>query len=569
MKNILLHKLCKWIIASSTGLIAVPVALLAIIVSLNTNIFKDSNKSVVELSRLETHYNLLEEQKQIQKDSLAILHPIKIQKDENKYCHILVIDRTYSTSSTTTENNLSGFKQYVKDAINKDNQNQRKIEIDDIEKLFKKNGWEFSTKNTLTLNFYQSLLDEVRNQENNNTNNFLVCFFDGDKCTYPLDVQNKKEYLSMGGHTWIKTQSNRIDSVENDIIKLAQENLLYPTQKSTEQKSNFEIMFSEINALCNELFHGNHIIVTVISDFDHDFDKKSADEWERIVGTALRREENISRQYNLICYPASATRKNSADILLSIIQKHINGFDNLITIDLNNYGNSKFNEFEKNMFKKRMAACFSPINRHNSIPFHYPKENQQGVKTAKTRIQLPQSGEWRITNYSYNETSETKNYHYLNDKGIITFAKINGGYINSTQDSILIIEIPYNLQTTAEDYKLEFTTNNGETFVSYPIDFKEYMKNQIPNYAIALLDLLCVLIILIVVAGTFLLYENKNNYFDTPINKILYGILIGIIYALLFFIVWNFKYLWLSITSIIICITAIATIYSILTGKQR
>jgi hypothetical protein len=68
----LLYKLCKWVVASSTGLIAVPVALLAIIVSLNTSIFKDSDKSVRELLRLETHYNLLEEQKQIQEDSLAI-----------------------------------------------------------------------------------------------------------------------------------------------------------------------------------------------------------------------------------------------------------------------------------------------------------------------------------------------------------------------------------------------------------------------------------------------------------------------------------------------------------------
>jgi hypothetical protein len=91
------------------------------------------------------------------------------------------------------------------------------------------------------LNFYQSLLDELRNQ-NNNTNNFLVCFFDGNKCTYPFDSYNKKDFLTIGEHKWIKTDSNRTDSVENDILKLAQENLLDFDQTRCSQKSNFETL---------------------------------------------------------------------------------------------------------------------------------------------------------------------------------------------------------------------------------------------------------------------------------------------------------------------------------------
>ena len=158
MEDTLLHKLLKWIVASSVGLLALPISVFIIIFSLYPDLGTDKN---FNLFKLKSYYDICYrvDSKYVKENAFLINSNIEkevfnfknslfpspclqceqnvfqsaIKKNaENKKKHILLIDHTLSTYLDSS-NFINVRKQLI---TNLSNQQQTKINIKDVRKLF-------------------------------------------------------------------------------------------------------------------------------------------------------------------------------------------------------------------------------------------------------------------------------------------------------------------------------------------------------------------------------------------------------------------------------------------------
>ena len=554
----LVYKLCKWVVASSIGLIAIPIACLAIIVTLYTGLFKgDIKKDKDSMLRIETYYNSFHYQKQIKEDTLTIstldiennkrFSTIEITENKTQYTHILVIDRTGSTENEPLNDKLTTFYGYVKNSF---------LPNIDVDKIEKKNGnKKLSIKHLLSLRYYQELRNKVWDESNyNNTKKIIPVYFDGEKFTYPLDKRYeitkefKPEYYS----------TTNKDSVRDFIETRTLNDKLILTGY---HESDFTLLLKEIQKLCS-YFKDDTVILTVISDFLHD--KKEVNIGESSIENFKKETSNIF-QYNLIyCPPANLIKREKSKKLISLLEKHIKGFDNIVTIDLMDYNNQNLENDLINVFDKKISGCLSPIQVNDKdIHFYYPRYNIQGLDMAKAEIHIKNNGKnfsWRIAS-PIDEDKEYLCSYSVNENKINkkTFALNKHCDDLNAKDSILFIEMRYNPKIESNNYRLEIYQDGGNS-VAYPIKLLEYMSSDVViKYGINLLNILCLFIIIIVLSGSFLLsrfiYIKKDKIktsftFCGIIVELL--IIIGLLSWLIGFVLWAWKrYVWLIITNII------------------
>lgn len=128
-------KWAKWFVNNSISLLAIPFTVLAIIVSLHTDLFKDTSKDkkVSEYFKIGTFYDLFDKQKKIESKNIPIKE-IEVESDVNRYTHIIYIDRTYSTKDFK-EDAYSNFKQNIRDSILSGGRYANHINISDSDSL--------------------------------------------------------------------------------------------------------------------------------------------------------------------------------------------------------------------------------------------------------------------------------------------------------------------------------------------------------------------------------------------------------------------------------------------------
>jgi hypothetical protein len=551
----LIYSLCKWVVANSTGLIAIPVALLAIIVSLYTGLFKENindDRNFARMLKIKTYYELFEKQKHIDEDK--IVSNINIKENNAQYTHILVIDRTGSTSNRVLDSKLDLLYNRIK------NDFLPNIAIENIEK--QNNSRKLSMKHLLVLRFYQELRNEAWDNNNfNNTKQIAIIHFDGERFSYPPPDKTYKNTKEYNFHTTTDKYMvrNLIETRINDELLL-----------TGNHSSDFAAMFNEIQKLCNSK-SGDSIILTVISDFCHD--KQSENIEESLIENFKRNTSNIS-QYNLIyCPPTDPNDRTKSESLVNLLQKHIHGLDNIITIDLALYDNIYLENDLIDIFDKKILGCFSPININaQKIDFYYPKyNNSQGLITANAEIKIKNQGKdfsWRIATPTYQKNDNCNHVisYSINEKNANkrTFALNRHWHSLKANDSILFIDMRYDHAIETDEYRIEII-QDGKDFMAYPIQLREYMPKVVASYGNGLLNILCLFIILIIAAGTVLLCKNRNKYFGTTGNIICSVLLLLVIFISLLFIVWDFQYQYLSIASTsLYLIPSIAILYCII-----
>ena len=546
LDSTLCYRLCKWVVSSSMSLIAVPVALLAILVSIFTNLFKEdisdsgNNES---LFRLETYYKLFEKQNQISDDTLNV-STIYVKENKTQYTHILVIDRTGSTNNQVLDSKSDLLYNHIKETF------LPNIFIDEIEK---QNGnKKLSIKHLLTLRFYQELRNEVSDNNNfNNVNKIAVVYFDGEQFTYP---PLNKSYQYTKEYNFHPTEDKEV--VRELIESRIKDKLLLDGTHS----SDFPALFKEIQKLCSDNSN-EKIILTIISDFHHD--KQDINIGESTIENFKENTSNIS-QYNFIyCPPSNLQYRVKSDNLISLLEKHTRGFDNIITIDLGDYDNSNLENDLIDIFDKKILGCFSPINfdgDRETIKFYYPKYNAQGLITAKSEIKIKNQGKdfsWRIATPSSqkNENNSFTILYSVNDKNAKkkTFTLNKHWHSLNARDSTIFIEMRYDPAIKIDEYKMEVFQNDGKNFIAYPIKLLEYMPKVISKYGNSLLNILCCIIIVFAFAGSLLLYKGKDEYFGNLKNKVFSSALIAILFIAILLVLWSTKYLFLLITCITIC----------------
>jgi hypothetical protein len=566
-------RVVKWIIGSATGLIAIPIAFLAILVSLYTDLFKDNVSEDNKRVRLETYYDLFDTQQQISNDSLDISKDnnkrysnISVVENKTPYTHILVIDRTGSTNDNELDNQLTEFYQRVKISY------LPNINIHNINKKFAK-GKNLPIKHLIVLRYYQELIDEVGGGINpNNSKKILIAYFDGDSknpnipVTYPLDPIMPNVNINANNH--IFEQTNNQSSVMNFVNKITTDTLFLRGNHT----SDFNALFDEIGNLC-KANASDSIILTIVSDFYHDKDI-SKNVSEKKIEDFKKNTQNVF-QYNIIYCPSSnLEHKIKSDELINLLQKHTKGVNNLISIDLTDY--QRLEDALMDMFDKKIANCFSPININNqNIKFFYPKYNSQGVLTAKAEVRLKNNTKgysWRIATPVYRKNDDCDfivSYSVNDNTRFKTTFALNRHY-NQQQatDSILFLDIRYNSQLEENEYRLEIMQDGNKNFVAFPIHLYEYMPKIVAEYGIGLLNILCILIILIEIACLILLlrfvYTNKTKLTDKKRFWIIFIELILFLvgYGIMLYITWG-KYCWLIVTSVVTVFCILLSIWLI------
>ncbi|MCL2650070.1 MAG: ABC transporter permease [Candidatus Azobacteroides sp.] len=505
LRNSVLLAICRWIIGNAVSLVAIPITVLAIIVSLHTDLFKETSKHVGDVSdyfKISTYYDVFEKQIDMQNDSLAPKQDINIKQDSvTKYTHIIYIDRTYSTK--INENLFSIFKTQI----------QESIEIGE-EKLHL-NIKNDSLKNCLFAYFLQKLFVE-KEKTFCNVNRMYVRFFDGNICQPYDKFNNPPDGIYRPENEYLDIQKIDKEKFDKELSKLLNISLLTPglnNKQRQDQKSNFDALFGDLAKQCKKL-KDYKLIVTIISDFDHDYDQISFDDLREKIPQYFAKQKKIIRQYNLIAYPPSSATSHLSDTLLNSINEYIIDYDNVIKIDLKNYGNNFINKEEtkwnvkwKNFDSQYNAAFYSTNMDENSvIDFNYPKGNAKGISIATARIVFRgDCSQWRLTDYSGDEKIGTNKYRYYlgidgEDENCIVNATYNDCEIN--KDIFIEINIQNELQKELKEskYKLEITTTDGR-MLSYPIEFKESIQGKLPNFGKWLLNILWIIIVLIFISS--------------------------------------------------------------------
>jgi hypothetical protein len=471
--SILLH-ICKWATNNVASLIAIPIAVLAIIVALYTDLFKEKSKEdigVLGYFKIETYYNTFEAQKGGSQQPLPVKE-ISYNKDSTSYSHIVFIDKTLSLNDTLIEKEFVDFKNYVKNTLSKrDDKSLNEVK-------------DFKLKNILFHNFLQMILTEKANKR---INNLCVYFFDGE-------TVDSHKFKKLPGSANSDAVLN-VESISEDELRVLLDSLLQqPLFNDNEIDSNFKILFNEIKVKCsiNELKNDN-IIITIISDFDHNFDSPNQRNWDRIIKDNISRDvDSANRQYNLIILPTDETRKENSKKIVQTIQKHIVGCDNIVDINLEDFCNNNLDEYEKQNFENNIKAGFYSKNTSNSntIYFYYPKENIIGFKVAEANIKFQKIKEWRLI--CSDNIDDNFNYYI---KGNRKTGSINGDYVKNNIGDTIKVEMGFTPKINNEQqFRLEIVTQEGN-ILTYPIEFKEYMQGKFPDFGIWVLNILCIIII--------------------------------------------------------------------------
>jgi hypothetical protein len=492
--------LCKWFANNTVGLVGIPITVLAIIVSLYTDVFRtetDEIKASYNYFQMRTYFALFERQKGISTaDSLLPLKKIEGIKDTvKKYTHIVYIDRTHSTNLRENEEKFSAFKTRIKQDISAGGEDKLHLKTDNINSL----------KECLLAYFLQQLLLE-QDDSSCNTRRLYVRFFDGNKCS-PHEFVLEDNVVNVPEDNYID-----LGRIEKRTFRKHLKNLLecsFLTKQSTvsTQKSNFDVLFKDMQNRCKEEGSETNYIITIISDFEHDdITNISVEELEKSISSYFSKKNSIIRQYNLIAFP---TANNS---LLNTIKNHIYNYDNIIKIDVDKFGNDAINNNStiwENFVFQYDAAFHSISDKGSSIKFYHPRRNPRNVEFAKAKISFNKCKKWRLVTHEGKNKAVYK--YFVGDRNNSTNT-VNGTEYNicdTTKVTLIHIEKPlqhiddmeYRLEVVTTDKKIEY----------YPIEFSGYMKNQVPDLAITLLWILVIILIICCVFVTiYLIAKNAK-----------------------------------------------------------
>jgi len=527
LRNSLVLAICRWIINNAVSLVAIPVTVLAIVVSLNANLFKETSSKVRGTSdyfKIDTYYKFFEKQENIQIDSMVPKQEIHIIPDTTtKYTHLIYIDRTYSTK--IKEELFSVFKTRIRASVEIGEENRHlNIEND-------------SLKNCLFAYFLQKLFLE-KGKAFCNVNRIYIRFFDGNICSpYMFNSPPKGIYRPENEYLDVqKITEDKFDEELSNLLKFPLLTLGLNETRKQDQKSNFDTLFCDLSRQCKKFTKDNKLIVTIISDFDHDDSAKiSFNNLREKIPLYFSKKKEIIRQYNLIVYPPSSATAHLSDTLINAINGYIIDYDNVIKIDLKNFGNdfikdeTKWNKKWENFDSQYNASFYSTnMDKDFIIEFYYPKKNVKGIDMPYAKISFKNCLQWRLIDNSKDEKISSNRYMYSIENKEDVDCYINGN--RNICDTTTYTRIDVSMQNEPQiesKYKLEVVTNDGR-ILSYPIEFKEYIQGKLPNFGIWLLNILQIIIVFIFISTLIVWIYHYYEFIYSNRRKIETFFILGI-----------------------------------------
>jgi len=568
MKNSILYKLLKWMLGGSAiTFFAILISVVLFIFGRYPDLLEYRDTEFGFCTPLKDYYNFFS-------DTTIKTSIISTTSNDTQYCHILIIDRTMSTLGIN-EDGLAILKDSLSDKLFCNNRqgNIFCLDRDTIrvanERVFEntRKKFSFTIQHYLILHYYKKLVSDTRN------NAIIVGFFDGDTTKTGLD------YYPIGktSDPYIPLPANARDDIFH---KLCKEPLMIPEEylknilKHGSQISDFHEMFDEINRLVqqNVSLQNANIILTIISDFDHD-EKTRPEITDEEIAIFKRnncddnRGENNNKisQYNFIhCIPSDPAKKEKSEELIKKLMKEIEGCVNLVQIsteifnkvDPTNHYNFLDNEF---------MECLNPIidaKKCSKIMFNYPIINSQGIETTKARIQLPVNFKWKIKTLPHYEDA-TFFISYSLGEDAIEKTKIHSlpqVEFQDTKDNTLYFEIETGALNDILKKRIRLKTiskdaTGNDVYGIHSFKFLEAnVSDSFKDLAKTILDALCFSLILIFISGTCLLcYYLKDGERASCANWLLniFGmiLILGISFYVARYLLYpHGKVMWLKIS---------------------
>jgi hypothetical protein len=512
----------EWLFRTIT-IVMIGVSILSIIVSIDGNIFdkkirtftqnkKDSTQNGYKWRNMlnpKTYINFFEEQKKLS-DGENIDSIIFEKKDTTTYNHLIVIDRTMSTVFTDTKETHQFCKSLWKSVKNNNSELTKKIDSTDIKKI-------------LGAELYFHIL-------NNLSVSFCNVFYDGTKDGVPkfkVGVDNPHlEWIS-------KDTQNKLQV----LYKLIEDGI-YKNENG--QKTDIKQVFKEIDSLCNMM----HIILTIVSDFDHEWFKEKGDnnisntDIEELLQAIKTKPEQINIVYFV---PKDETKRKRSDELVKKLRRNIRGTEqNYIEISTERFKDEIFTKEEFINFETALTQCFSYIHCDTIKPikFYHPRDNKD-FNTAECKLKISTEDStsyyyWRITTPFQQDISHKEGIFKVGHKQS-TF-DINGAWHKQKISETLLLKFPLTSRIHSEQFNLELVQDR--ICKRYTIQFEEYIPYSIADLGLLLIYGILLTLFFFVLIYTIYMGCKKGN----PAN--LYGIPRVVYFLFSVVIFWLWLCLW-------------------------
>ena len=559
MEDTLLHKLLKWIVASSVGLLALPISVFIIIFSLYPDLVTVDD---FKLFKLKSYYNICDVAR---KDT--IVSKIEFQNkyiNRKKYNQYLFIDATLSTkiSDEGKINFKNSLKKYLerKDTLNNKSFSVQLKETDSIKMYL----------------FYTLIKNYVI------TNNFDTLFI----------------YYYKGEHSYVN--SNLIKLTNNDFSKNQYGNFPY------REKLKENIIMHEINQQTNFRFiidsiipqfikKDPHNILTIFSDFYHDDIKKTPKVLYRDY-LFLQNHTKIYK-YNFIALwsdDQSTKRKISQNELLRDFQLHLDGIKKTDYVFLDKYNEDYYNSNDDNL---ELLTMFDVDigDLKDTVTFSATITNELGYNEGIAKVILKNTNKhsfhWRIKHtfstdnnvfqgYKKFENNKDNSFYLQNmtESHIFPFISYTDKFSKKRYfyrpfyenecDSLLYLTLKLDSNCNYDDYKIAICSIDSNNYYHTECVIKVrkiFIDNKQKEILTVICDIFCILLIIILIAIEWLFYQSfydyKKHIYKHNFSSLLFWffgiLLLGGIIVFLLTIVYSAYNFWLPKLIIIIIILAI------------
>jgi hypothetical protein len=528
MKDTILHKLLKWIVASSVSLLALPISVFIIIFSLYPDLIDVGD---FDISKLRSYYNLCDaaiQDSTFIRDHPDTLYRNGISKNHKNKHHLLVIDQTLSTI----------FKDIELGSLGKD-----------LIKSIRESGKSQIDTTSIKELIYIKLIDAFK--FDNNCDSLSVFFYNGDKNQSEASwVECNKEAYSTELLKHLHATDIKPDQ-ETDLKKL-----LSIVQEKIEQTKSLEC-------------------ITFFSDFYHEPEKDLVDaDFTKFKSISKERKINLIALWKTKYGENERKREARQNNFIDRFKKYFEGVVATEIIRIDKYSNNSYTgygdflEFEEIITFKSLPGEMND-NDSMSISLFAPASDPLKYNEAVVKLKLDSLGKfrWKIKSiFDNNKTfvkfekncdAENKNKYVLNQ------------WYEEECDS-LWLSIKLDHDCNFDDLKFCYVINdNGvNRFEECDIEIKNiFFSKTYKENLTRILNAFCVLLIICIIAGEllFILYfhEDKKDLNKNRIMTVIGIIALTFLLGLLFYFVHGVHYclprallfiIALIITGKIICI---------------
>lgn len=493
-KNLLFNKkyepkkYSNWILRNAFELLIIPITILAVIFGMYADIINDEllpNKSnnfkKNDYYKIDTYLSDFQKEK-IRNNSIQIQNIFfdSIKSKEKTYNHMLVIDRTYSGKNPPLELKTSSFRDTLEQELINKNYPKQKLEK------------ARSIKSLIAIDFLLEYLESK-----SNTREFLLAFYDGDGADDFTFRRHKN--LDLGDIKWVSIKEDNPDFINNCLDEVLD------VVKIDSQKTDFRKIFNNISKNAKE-----DMIVTIISDFDHEMNSMNSLEIDTFLG-------KVKKLNILYLPPNNQKKKKKSQKLIEQIKLKFknNDFLHWGEINFDEYSSEEFDSelWEKYLFLKGEFFSLTDFSK-DQIIFYYPKVNNKGDLISKSSLNVKgKSGlEWMIVDNFQNKKRFAGTVK-LNGKQKSSFG-YNSFYNLNNQSSKIEIDIYNEFKSNQLDFYL-YDPNN-KLSQSHNIIVRKIIPELVAIIGIYSLLFLKYLIILLVFSHilrsiNFIKYSKYNN----------------------------------------------------------